>query len=151
MSVSVTGGDELRRKLMSLGPDMLNAVDQGVEVTAGDVRTFAIKSIQEQSPGQMVKRSRQGGGTYSHVAAAPGNAPNNDNGDLVTSIAVEQIGKAEYVVGTNLDYGAFLEFGTSKSDGKSWPWLHPAMMANTDNLLLNINKVVDIYIERVTQ
>ena len=149
MSVTVTGIDEFKRKMLSLGPDMFSAVDQGVEVTAGDIRTFAIKSIQEQSPGQMVKRSRQGGGTYSHVAAASGNAPNSDTGTLVRSISTERIGESEYAVGTNLPYGSHLEFGTKKTNGKSWPWLHPAMMANTDNLMSNIHKVVNIYIGRL--
>ncbi len=149
MSVTVTGINEFQRKMLSLGPDMVNAVDQGVEVTAGDIRTFAIRSIQEQSPGQMVRRSRQGGGTYNHVAAASGNAPNSDTGRLVTSISAERIGEAEYVVGTNLPYGSHLEFGTKKSNGKSWPWLHPAMMANTDGLIVNIHKVVNIYIGRL--
>ena len=151
MSVTVTGADELRRKLKKLGPDMLNAVDQGVMLTAQEVRTFAIRSIQEQSPGRMVKRSRQGGGTYNHVAANSGNAPNTDTGKLVASISAESIDKAEYVVGTNLPYGAYLEFGTKKTNGKSWPWLHPAMSANANNLLVNIDKVVDVYIKRITQ
>lgn len=145
MSVTVTGSKELQRKMLQLGEQMALAADQGVFLTANDVRTFAIKSIQAQSPGRAVMRSRQGGGVYPHVAAGEGEAPNTDTGKLVASIAAEKVANAEYLVGTNLDYGEFLEMGTSKMRPR--PWLIPALNANKDNLMRNIEKVVDLHIK----
>ena len=51
MSVQVTGEAELKRILLSLGKDMEDALRAGVFLTAQQIRTHAIKSIQEQAPG----------------------------------------------------------------------------------------------------
>lgn len=140
MSVQVTGEAELKRILLSLGKDMEDAMKKGVFLTAQQIRTHAIKSIQNQSFGTYVTRSRQGGGVYSHIAAAPNSAPNTDTGKLVSSIAVEMDGnKAEADVGSNLDYSAFLEMGTTQMEPR--PWLMPAVNAERDNLTKNIVKV----------
>jgi len=141
----IVGEDELKRTLLSLGKDMEDAMIKGVFLTANQVRTSAIKSIQAPSFGTWTKRSRQGGGTYDHVAAAPGNAPNTDTGKLVSSIAVEMDKeKIEAEVGSNLDYAAHLEFGTKHKKGGTKmdprPWLSPALDKNRDNLRGNISK-----------
>ena len=139
MSVTIKGDDELERTLLSLGKDMEKALRGGVFITAQEVRKDAIKSIQSSSFGTWVKRSSQGGGTYDHVASAPGSAPNTDTGALVSSIAVEMDkNKPEAEVGSNLDYGAYLEFGTKDMDPR--PWLSPAVNRNIDNLQSNITK-----------
>ena len=147
MSVKVTGLRDFKVQMQKLGDAFNDAVDDGVFVTANDVRTYAIKSIQETSSGQQVRRSKQGGGTYTHTAAAKGQAPNTDTGNLVASIAVEKVGNAKYHIGSGLDYAEFLEFGTSKMGAR--PWLQPAMQANRKNLINNIQKTVDIYIGRL--
>ena len=149
MSVSVTGGDELKRKMLMLGDKMGQAAHDGVFVTAQDIRTYAIKSIQEQSPGRLVSRSRQGGGAYPHIAASEGQAPNTDTGRLVSSIAAEKTGDTEYEIGTNLDYGEFLEMGTIKMRPR--PWLVPALNANSGNLIKNIEKAVNVHIKALTK
>ena len=149
MSVSVTGSEELKKKMLMLGNGMKQATHDGVFITAQDVRTTTIKSIQEQSPGAVVMRSRQGGGVYPHVAASEGQAPNTDTGRLVASIAAEKTGETEYEIGTNLDYGEFLEMGTVKMRPR--PWLVPALNVNRDNLLKNIEKAVDLHIRKLTK
>lgn len=149
MSVSVTGSEELKRKMLMLGDKMGQAAHDGVFITAQDIRTHAIKSIQDQSPGQLVMRSRQGGGTYPHIAAGEGQAPNTDTGRLVSSIAAEKTGDTEYEIGTNLDYGEFLEMGTVKMRPR--PWLVPALNANRDNLIKNIEKAVNVHIKALTK
>ena len=141
MSVQVSGDEDLRRRLLSLGRDMDKALANGVFLTANDIRKDSIKSIQEQSFGSYVQRSRQGGGTYTHIAAKPGSAPNTDTGKLVASIAVEMDwSKREAFVGSNLPYAAWLEDGTTKMDAR--PWLEPALRKNRGNLDSNINKAV---------
>ena len=147
MTMVVTGATELKRKLKSLGASMEDAIFGGVILTANDIRTDAVKSIQKHSPGNQVQRSRQGGGTYTHTAAAKGGAPNSDTGKLVASIAVEPHRSGIFaLVGSNLDYAGFLEFGTSKMDAR--PWLEPALRNNADNLQRNISAAADALIQR---
>ena len=74
-----------------LGVAFDDAVDKGTFVTANEIRSYAIKSIAETSSGKQVQRSKQGGGTYTHTAAAKGQAPNTDTGKLVASIAAERV------------------------------------------------------------
>ena len=146
MSVKVTGVAELKQKLRSLGGSMEDAIFGGVILTANEVRNSAIKSIQNKSGGTQVQRSRQGGGTYTHTASAAGGAPNTDTGKLVASIAVEPHKSGVYaLVGSNLDYAGWLEFGTTKMGAR--PWLEPALRKNIDNLQNNINDVVDTLIQ----
>ena len=149
MSVKVTGDKALARKLNKLGIKMGKAIDDGVFITAQGVRTDAIKSIQNKSPGKVVQRSRQGGGTYSHVASNEGQAPNTDTGKLVASIALDKQSDANYLVGSNLQYAALLEFGTSKTGAR--PWLEPAMRKNINDLIKNINKAADLTIQKASK
>lgn len=149
MTVTVSGDKELNRKLNKLGIKMMAAIDAGVFITAQGVRTDSIKSIQTQSTGKAVQRSRQGGGTYTHTASNEGQAPNTDTGKLVASIAVEKEKEANYLVGSNLDYAAFLEFGTRKTGPR--PWLEPAMRKNIGELNKNISKAADITIKKASK
>ena len=150
MSVTVTGMRDFKSQIKKLGPLFSDAVDQGVFVTSEEVRAYAVKSIQETSPGRQVQRTKQGGkGTYTHTAAAKNYAPNSDTGKLVTSIASNKTGNGTYKVGSGLDYASWLEFGTKKMDAR--PWLQPAMRANGHNLIVNISEVVDIFIERLAK
>lgn len=147
MSVTVTGAAELKARMVKLGDQMEIAAEEGVFITAQDMRTYAIKSIQDLSPGVPVKRSRQGGGTYDHIAASEGQAPNTDTGALVSSISAEKIGDASYEIGTNLERGQYLEMGTKFMRPR--PWLVPALDANRNNLLKNIEKAVDLRIKKL--
>jgi len=150
MTVKVTGVRDFKVAMRRLGASFNDAVDDGVFVTANEVRNYAIKSIQESSPGQTVQRSKQGGGgSYSHVAAAPGQAPNTDTGKLVASIAVEPTGDMRYSVGSSLPYATYLEFGTSQMSSR--PWLNPALNAKGFLMSDNIAKTVQIAIDRIAQ
>jgi HK97 gp10 family phage protein len=149
VTITVTGDKALARKLNKLGIKMGKAIDDGDFITAQGVRTDAIKSIQNDSPGRVVQRSSQGGGTYSHVASNEGQAPNTDTGKLVASIAVEKQSEASYLVGSNLQYASWLEFGTSKTGAR--PWLEPAMRSNIKELNKNINKAADLTIQKASK
>ena len=151
MSVKVTGRRDFKRSMKKLGSGFDSAVDDGVFLTAQEVRNYAVKSIREQSSGKSVRRSRQGGGTYAHIAAAAGEAPNTDTGKLIASIAAEKIGESNYEIGSGLPYAAHLEFGTK--DGVTLlarPWLEPALRINGENMTSNISEAVRIQIDRLT-
>jgi len=112
----------LNKFMKNYSDSMKEVLSQALFVTAQEVRSRAIKSIQNISPGNVVERYGQGGKKYSHVAAKKGEAPNNDTGTLVKSIAAEKVNDKKYIViaGSNLDYVKFLEFG-------GWPFLFPAV------------------------
>ena len=147
MSTKITGQRDFSRQMKRLGVAFDDAVDKGTFVTANEIRAYAIQSIQEVSSGRQVQRSRQGGGTYTHTAAAEGQAPNTDTGKLVASIAAERVGEARYHIGSGLDYANWLEFGTKKMGAR--PWLQPAFRARQNNLIVNISEVVELYIDRL--
>lgn len=91
------------------------------------VHEHAIKSIAEQgSNGGMITRYNP---KREVKVSQPGRPPNADTGRLQQSIGFE-IDKIKGIgrVGTNLLYGAYLEFGTK--DVAARPWLRPALMAN---------------------
>ena len=125
--VEIEGEKELQGKLKKLAKKYGEAVVKGAIKGAQKVRSDAIMSIQEQSGGEQVTRSRLGGGPYDHTTSKPGDAPNTDTGRLVQSIQVE-IQRNAVFVGSTLDYASWLEFGTKKMDAR--PWLFPALEKN---------------------
>jgi HK97 gp10 family phage protein len=66
--------------------------------------------------------------------SVPDEPPRVDTGRLRASIThrlTSVIGKAAMAeVGTNVEYGPYLEFGTSRSKGKKHPFMTPALEMN---------------------
>lgn len=99
----------------------------------------------------IVKNAQRGGGKVKDIRAdvasgvralfektlrsRPGQPPHRQTGTLVNSIATDEevrvvqglVNYAVARVGTNLDYGRYLEFGTAKM--KARPWLRPSFRA----------------------
>ena len=92
---------------------------------AFEVDATAKKLIQRRSSGITYKR-----GNITHVASKPGDPPNIDTGRLINSIDhnVDKLLKIA-TIGTNLEYGKFLEFGTKHIAAR--PWLSRAFRAIT--------------------
>lgn len=113
--------DKILKRLDGLGGKADKALMQALGEAAILIHSTAVKSIQShQSSG--IKYGN-------HTASKPGFAPNTDTGSLVKSIGFEvDASKNQAVVGTNLDYGAWLEFGTR--DIAPRPWLLPAFRKN---------------------
>jgi len=130
----VEGMEELQANMAKLSREYGKAVAEAGVAGAELVRGEAIKSIQSTSGGRLVTRSREGGGTYQHTASRPGDAPNTDSGDLVRRIQVDVSQNAVFVgvTGKVGEYGAFLEFGTSKMEPR--PWLNPALESQRRNV-----------------
>lgn len=127
----VEGVEEVNRNLARLrkvyGKAVVEAAVSGAEL----VRGTAIKSIQSTSGGEVVTRTRAGGGTYEHTVSKEGDAPNTDTGRLVSSIQVD-INPLGIFVGSTLEYAGYLEFGTSAMEPR--PWLNPALESNRRNI-----------------
>jgi HK97 gp10 family phage protein len=127
VTVKITGAEEFKKKLEKLRDSVSKEQAQIIMQVANLVRTDAIKSIQKVSTGELVTRYRLSGKKYKHMASKHGDAPNTDTGRLVKSVQVEIKSDGVYV-GTSVEYGKFLEFGTTKV--KERPWLHPALKRN---------------------
>lgn len=138
--IEVDGLEQTARNMKALAAKYSQAVAEGAVAAGQVVRSDAIRSIQQQGPGEIVERSRSGGGTYEHMASSPGDAPNTDTGRLVQSIQVEVTGKT-VDVGSTLNYAAWLEFGTRRMGAR--PWLFPAFERNKDTITQLIKKGVD--------
>lgn len=82
-----------------------------------NIHAEAVRSIQRHMS-QGIKYGK-------HTASKPGFPPNSDTGRLAQSIEFDiDMDKATGLVGTNLEYGKHLEFGTR--DIRPRPWLSRA-------------------------
>lgn len=97
-------------------------VDRRIEMLAQAGRNYMVTAIQTPSPGRPYVRSNP---RRTGVAAAEGEAPNTDTGNLVASITVENAGPYQQRIDVGAGYGAFLEFGTPNM-GKR-PFVGPAI------------------------
>jgi len=77
----------------------------------------------------------------SHQASAPGQFPQTDTGRLAASVRVERdhtAAQLTYVVGTALEYGAHLEFGTLEMRPR--PWLQPSVDAAVPRFMQRLRR-----------
>lgn len=93
-----------------------------------EIRNEAVKLLNDNGDGPRQTRYNP----KRTVNVSPeGSPPNTDTGRLVQSIKVEREGNG-FLVGTNLKYGAWLEFGTLNSNPR--PWLSRALANATKKI-----------------
>jgi HK97 gp10 family phage protein len=123
-SVKIEGLDALESSTQAIRDAVANQINVAVYASAQQVRTEAIKSIQDgEKTGRVYKH-----GTVTHRASAPGEAPASDTGRLVNSITAYAGGNGEAftVAGRGtVTYAPLLEFGTSKMAPR--PFMLPAL------------------------
>ena len=125
-------------KLNQFGVDVEKALDDSVRLTAIRVRTTAIKAIRQPSIGTYYRRKGP-----DHVASKPGDAPNTDTGRLIGSIRMNHAKLSQSAeVGTDLDYGAFLELLMGR------PWLQPSLDRHIPDFEKVVYKAVDKQIQK---
>lgn len=109
----IIGLNKIQKKLSDLSPDIQKKVAGEIVDGTLKIHAEARKSIQKHmSKGESYGR---------HTASKPGFPPNTDTGRLVQSIEFEiDQTVPSGVVGTNLEYGKFLEFGTSNMRPRPW-------------------------------
>lgn len=119
----IIGQLNLSKKLQKFQKEALAAQSQTVKEIALLIHENAIRSIQENGDG---KKEIRYDPTREVNVSRPGDPPNTDTGRLVQSIKFEiNDGGMTARVGTNLKYGAYLEFGTTTMAAR--PWLQPAV------------------------
>lgn len=120
VNIELDGMQQLLGQLKALGVDAQEVVEEVMFDLATDTQNFAIQGIQ-QGPKSGRTYSR---GTVTHVASAPGQYPATDTGRLVSSVRYIMESATSYRVGTSVEYGPMLEFGTSRMAAR--PWLLPS-------------------------
>lgn len=136
IGVTIKGGQKLAAAFDALEPAARLMFQVGLEKAAIVVHAEAVTSIQEhRSQGRAYRR-----GGKIHFASAPGNPPNTDRGGLVRGIKWELDQSALIAqVGTNVEYGARLEFGDSSRGLKPRPWLGPAYRVSRKEMMRYFN------------
>lgn len=122
--------------------NMDDAIDDAVRITAFKVLNTATQDIREPSnSGNFVTK-----GTVKHEISKEGDAPNTDTGRLIGSIIVDhRKGTQVAHVGTNLDYGLFLETSLNR------PWLEPAKNKEVKFFSDNMANAMDSQIKKAGQ
>lgn len=124
--INVRGLDKLMATLREAGEDADTLMGDVLHDMAEFTHEAAVNSIQQgPATGTIYTKSNP---TRTHQASAPGEAPATDTGRLASSVMVAFPTPTQLRarVGTDLDYGAHLEFGTSRMP-KGRPWLSPAV------------------------
>ena len=136
----VRGANKVVRNFRRLEQAAGKEVARALYTGAHAVRGQAIQDIMKVSVGSVVTRYKKGRKPYRHVASKAGDAPNTDTGDLVSRINVEIHGKRAFV-GTDLEYGKHLEFGTRRMAAR--PWLNPALAKQRKTIARAFDKAVE--------
>lgn len=115
--------DRLRRKLADLPAAARKEIVLALDESAASLQKEAKTGIETgKRSGRIYRRAGE-----SHQASAPGEFPKSWTGYLVQSIFKRVLSSSlEAQVGTYLDYGKFLEFGTSRMQAR--PWLRPSFL-----------------------
>jgi phage gpG-like protein len=146
--MEIKGIDKLRKKLSN--------ISQLVPREAAVVLTDAVLEMQGFSQGKM--QADAGGGIEYEVAgktkrrSAPGQFPQVDTGVLIGSLFFRAASTTNLTAsfGTNIDYGYFLEFGTSRMAAR--PWLRPSYKAVVGEALFKkMAKRVNIGIKKAVK
>lgn len=119
------GLEKIQKRLSELTANQNKELRLGLAESVLMVHGTAVKSIQShQSKG--IKYGK-------HTASTEGNPPNTDTGRLVRGIDWEvNTENMTALVGTNVKYGPWLEFGTLKMGPR--PWLLPAYIKNLKSI-----------------
>lgn len=125
ISGSIKGAKKLFKQIDSLEREMKAGPIKAVQDSIFLLHKTAVELIQDNSSG--TPQIRWSNGRPRNVLASkPGQPPNTDTGRLVQSIKFDFMNKGLVGrVGTNLKYGAWLEFGTANMAPR--PWLSTAL------------------------
>jgi HK97 gp10 family phage protein len=136
----IEGLDRLVRKLRKIDRESFERVTDAVQQSGEAMRTDAVLTSSKPGKGRIYKR----GDGPPHQASAPGDPFASDTGRLIGEggISTQEInGGLGVLVGTNVEYGPHLEFGTSKMAAR--PWLRPAYNRSKDGAVTAIRTAMN--------
>jgi HK97 gp10 family phage protein len=119
INIEMDGISALSRQLAELAGDADAVMTEVVTNLAVDTQREAVQGIQR---GPATGAVRPDGSR----ASAPGEYPMSDTGRLANNVVANlpTSGNISAEVGTNIQYGRYLEFGTSRMAAR--PWLLPS-------------------------
>lgn len=121
MRVQITGDEKLLAQLRKLAEQGEGVVHELVTELTLDTHRRAVRGIQSgPASGRIYQKYNP---RRTHQASAPGQYPMSDTGRLASSIQFEppaSESKPEGFVGTNLQYGKYLEFKSPAAGGRPW-------------------------------
>lgn len=122
MKLDMSGADDLVKTLERLGSSAEDAMIDVITDLVTDTQRYAVDGI-NSGPASGAVYTR---GAVTHQASAPGEYPMTDTGRLASNVItlLPSGSSIEGQVGTNIEYGTFLEFGTSRMAAR--PWLLPS-------------------------
>lgn len=137
-NVRIRGLEELQAQLGRI----TNATEDVIEGAITDLvlltHSKAVTGIQHgPKSGKAYRR-----GNVTHRASAPGQYPASDTGRLAAGVLMElPAGNMTGRVGTNVVYGEYLEFGTSRMAAR--PWLFPSFEDATRSVAADLQRRFD--------
>ena len=157
MKLDMSGADDLVKSLERLGSSAEEAMIDVITDLVTDTQQNAVDGI-DNGPatgavydsifrtinGRVVPVGPRSGNNLSatHQASAPGEYPMSDTGRLSSNIikVVPSASSIEGQVGTNIEYGTFLEFGTSRMAAR--PWLMPSFEKAKNDVSKKLNQAI---------
>lgn len=133
---SVSGTDTIIKAIMEKTKTMPKSVHDELLLGVLEIHGTAVKSIATHKGSRSETRYKP---TREVTVSPPGSPPNSDTGRLMQSITYttkEGPKGLEAQVGTNLQYGAHLEFGTLNMEPR--PWLYPAYSKHKDRIMQRV-------------
>ena len=117
VTLKVIGVDHVTKRYRRIALEQLDEMGKALAISGLELQGQCRALI---SRGARSGKQRKKGGRSS----APGEPPKTDTGRLVSNIfSILASDRQSVEVGTDINYGRFLEFGTSKMAAR--PWLHP--------------------------
>lgn len=138
MKIDVSGLSELTRQLVQLGEDAERVTVDVITDVVLDTQQYAVDGIQRgPATGRVYEKYNP---RRTHQASAPGEYPMTDTGRLASSVVAfpPTEGNVTGTVGTNIEYGRHLEFGTSRMAAR--PWLMPSFERATQGIEQELRK-----------
>lgn len=128
LTVSTPGLDKLNGSTKAFR-EVVRSTAKAMVLHATDAITQGAKTgrIYVQKRTTTSKKGRKRTRAITHQASAPGEAPSGDSGTLAASISAKAIGPLASEVRVDAEYGAHLEFGTTKMAAR--PFFLPALDA----------------------
>lgn len=143
ISHAIKGVKEIEKKFKNFERDCKAGQIRAVQDSIFLIDKTAKELIQDNGDGTAQIRYSSSGAKRVVAVSNPGDPPNTDTGRLVQSIKFDfQDGGLTGRVGTNLKYGAWLEFGTKNM--KARPWLSTAVS-------MTAKQVADIFFKRIQE
>ena len=123
VKVSLEGLDVLIKQLQAAGLASKDVIEETITDLATDTHAFAVQGISAGGGGRTYQKYKP---RRTHTASLPGAYPASDTGRLAYSVRAipPTQGNLTAEVGTAVDYGPMLEFGTSRMAAR--PWLLPS-------------------------